>query len=75
MKLSSVVGDTSHFDQVDEEGSLADGFVATYGERGRLVAVTMVGPDAEREAVQRALVAHGAPANALRRASKAALAG
>jgi len=51
-----VFGDTTRFDVLREEGSLADGFVASYGDDGRLVAVITVGQSEEVEALAKVLI-------------------
>ena len=56
-----VLGDTSRFDEVREDGSLADGFLALYGDAGRLVAaLTVGGDDGVQSRVQR-LIEERAP--------------
>jgi NADPH-dependent 2,4-dienoyl-CoA reductase/sulfur reductase-like enzyme len=62
-----VFGDTSRFDTLATEGSLADGFLGVYGE-GRLVGALTVGQSEELEALVKQLIAERAPADALERA-------
>ena len=62
-----VFGDTSRFDEIYEEGSLASGLLATYGDRGRLVGAITVGQSEELEPVVKDLIAERAPTDALRR--------
>jgi 3-phenylpropionate/trans-cinnamate dioxygenase ferredoxin reductase subunit len=60
-----VFGDVSRFDTLTTEGSLADGFLAGYGNEGRLVGALTVGQSQELEALVKELIAGQAPANAL----------
>ncbi len=62
-----VFGDTSHAEQLAADGSLEDGFLAGYGDRGRLVGAISVGQSDELEALVKALIAERAPADALDR--------
>jgi NTE family protein len=62
-----VFGDTSRFDTLATEGSLADGFLAAYGYEERLVGVVTVGQKEELEALVEELIAERAPADALQR--------
>jgi NADPH-dependent 2,4-dienoyl-CoA reductase/sulfur reductase-like enzyme len=62
-----VFGDTSHGVPLTTEGSLDTGFLAGYGDRGRLVGVISVGRSEETEALVEALIAERAPADALAR--------
>jgi 3-phenylpropionate/trans-cinnamate dioxygenase ferredoxin reductase component len=58
-------GDVSRFDTLASEGSLADGFLATYGDRGRLVGAVTVGKSEELEGLLTELIAERAPADVL----------
>jgi 3-phenylpropionate/trans-cinnamate dioxygenase ferredoxin reductase subunit len=60
-------GDVSRFDALVAEGSLAEGFLAAYGDRGRLVGAVTVGQSEELEALVQELIADRAPADALER--------
>jgi 3-phenylpropionate/trans-cinnamate dioxygenase ferredoxin reductase subunit len=61
-----VFGDTSHFDSVTADGSLAAGrFLAAYGDRGRLVAVLGVGLEDEVQERVKGLIAERASIDAL----------
>jgi 3-phenylpropionate/trans-cinnamate dioxygenase ferredoxin reductase component len=60
-----VFGDVSHFDTLRTEGSLADGFLASYGDEGRLVGALSVGQSEELETLVKELIRERAPANAL----------
>jgi NADPH-dependent 2,4-dienoyl-CoA reductase/sulfur reductase-like enzyme len=62
-----VFGDTSRFDTLTTEGSLADGFLGVYGSEGRLVGALTAGQSDELEALVKQLIAERAPANALER--------
>lgn len=62
-----VFGDTSHAEQLSSEGSLEAGFLASYGDRGRLVGAISVGQSEELEALVKDLIAEQAPAEALAR--------
>jgi len=62
-----VFGDTSRFDVLHEEGSLDDGFLARYGDGGRLVGAATVGQSEELETLLKELIADGAPIDALDR--------
>jgi NTE family protein len=62
-----VLGDTSHAQQLSAEGSLASGFLASYGDCGRLVGAISVGQSEELERVVKDLIAERAPAEALAR--------
>ena len=62
-----VFGDTSRFDTLMTEGSLADGFLGVYGSEGRLVGALSAGQSDELEALVKQLIAERAPANALER--------
>jgi NADPH-dependent 2,4-dienoyl-CoA reductase/sulfur reductase-like enzyme len=62
-----VFGDTTRFDVLHEDGSLADGFLATYGDRGRLVAAIAAGQSEELEALVTDLIAEQAPTDVLER--------
>jgi 3-phenylpropionate/trans-cinnamate dioxygenase ferredoxin reductase subunit len=67
-----VFGDVSRFDTLTAEGSLDDGFLATYGYEGRLVGALTVGQSDELETLVRELIAERAPADALEQAASAA---
>jgi 3-phenylpropionate/trans-cinnamate dioxygenase ferredoxin reductase component len=60
-------GDVSRFDTLTTEGSLAEGFLAAYGDRGRLVGAVTVDQSEELEAVVQELIADREPADALER--------
>jgi NADPH-dependent 2,4-dienoyl-CoA reductase/sulfur reductase-like enzyme len=60
-------GDVSRFDTLTAEGTLADGFLAAYGDAGRLVGAVTVGQSNELEGLVRDLIAERAPADALQR--------
>ena len=60
-------GDVSRFDTLRTEGSLAKGFLAAYGDEGRLVGAVTVGQSDELERLVKALIAERAPADALER--------
>jgi 3-phenylpropionate/trans-cinnamate dioxygenase ferredoxin reductase component len=60
-------GDVSRFDTLTAEGTLADGFLAAYGDAGRLVGAVTVGQSDELEELVRDLIAERAPADALQR--------
>lgn len=62
-----VFGDTSHGLQLPAEGSLESGFLARYGDGGRLVGAISVGQNEETEALVKDLIAERAPADALAR--------
>jgi NADPH-dependent 2,4-dienoyl-CoA reductase/sulfur reductase-like enzyme len=62
-----VFGDTSRFDTLTTEGSLAHGFLGVYGSESRLVGALTVGQSDELEALVKQLIAERAPANALER--------
>ena len=62
-----VIGDTSRFDELREEGSLEAGFLASYGEGGRLVGAITVGQSEELEALVKDLINERAPRDALDR--------
>jgi NADPH-dependent 2,4-dienoyl-CoA reductase/sulfur reductase-like enzyme len=62
-----VFGDASRFDELHEEGNLEDGFLARYGDEGRLVGAISVGQSDELEALVRELLAERAPSDALER--------
>jgi NADPH-dependent 2,4-dienoyl-CoA reductase/sulfur reductase-like enzyme len=67
-----VFGDVSRFDTLTTEGSLADGFLASYGNEGRLVGALTVGQSAELETHVKELIRERAPADALEREPLAA---
>jgi NADPH-dependent 2,4-dienoyl-CoA reductase/sulfur reductase-like enzyme len=60
-----VFGDVSRFDELTTEGTLSDGFLARYGNEGRLVGALTVGQSAELETLVRELIKDRAPADAL----------
>ncbi|MDQ3874967.1 MAG: FAD-dependent oxidoreductase [Actinomycetota bacterium] len=60
-----VFGDVSRFDTATTEGCLAEGFLATYGNAGRLVGAVTVGHSEELETLVKELIAERAPADAL----------
>jgi NADPH-dependent 2,4-dienoyl-CoA reductase/sulfur reductase-like enzyme len=62
-----VFGDTSHATQLSAEGSLEEGFLASYADRGRLVGTISVGQSDELETLVKDLIAERAPADALGR--------
>jgi NADPH-dependent 2,4-dienoyl-CoA reductase/sulfur reductase-like enzyme len=62
-----VFGDTSQADQPVAEGSLESGFLASYGDGGRLVGAISIGQSEETEALVKDLIAERAPADALAR--------
>jgi 3-phenylpropionate/trans-cinnamate dioxygenase ferredoxin reductase component len=62
-----VFGDVTRFDALTTEGSLADGFLASYGDGGRLVGALTVGQSEELETLVKELLAERAPADALDR--------
>lgn len=62
-----VFGDTSHGLRLPAEGSLESGFLARYGDGGRLVGAISVGQNEETEALVKDLIAERAPADALAR--------
>ena len=62
-----VFGDTSHAAPLPAEGSLESGFLAGYGDEGRLVGAISVGQSEETEARIQDLIAERAPADALAR--------
>jgi 3-phenylpropionate/trans-cinnamate dioxygenase ferredoxin reductase component len=68
----TVFGDISRFDRLTTEGSLADGFLATYGNEGRLVGAITVDQGEKLEKLVKELVRDGAPADALERELMAA---
>jgi 3-phenylpropionate/trans-cinnamate dioxygenase ferredoxin reductase component len=62
-----VFGDVTRFDALTTEGSLADGFLASYGDGGRLVGALTIGQSEELETLVKELLAERAPADALDR--------
>lgn len=62
-----VFGDTGHGVELPAEGSLESGFLAGYGDGGRLVGAISVGQSEETEALVKDLIAQRAPADALAR--------
>jgi NADPH-dependent 2,4-dienoyl-CoA reductase/sulfur reductase-like enzyme len=60
-----VFGDVSRFDSLTEEGSLGQGFVASYGCAGRLVGALTVGQSEELESLVMDLIREQAPVDAL----------
>jgi NADPH-dependent 2,4-dienoyl-CoA reductase/sulfur reductase-like enzyme len=62
-----VFGDTSHGIELPADGSLESGFLAGYGDGGRLVGAISVSQSEETEALLKDLIAERAPADALAR--------
>ncbi len=62
-----VFGDTSQAVQLAAEGSLESGFLAGFGDRGRLVGAISVAQSEEIEALVKDLIAERAPTDALAR--------
>jgi 3-phenylpropionate/trans-cinnamate dioxygenase ferredoxin reductase subunit len=62
-----IFGNVSRFDALTAEGSLADGFLAAYGDEGRLVGALTVGQSEELETHVKELIRKRAPASALER--------
>jgi NADPH-dependent 2,4-dienoyl-CoA reductase/sulfur reductase-like enzyme len=62
-----VFGDTSRYDDRREEGTLADGFLASYHHNGRLVGAITIGQSGELEALVKAVISDRASAEALQR--------
>ncbi len=62
-----VFGDTSRTDESSTEGSLESGFLASFGDAGRLVGAITVGQSEERESLVKDLIAERAPVDALAR--------
>ena len=60
-----VFGDVSGLEALSSEGSLAEGFLATYGSGGRLAGALTVGQDEAMEALVKRLIQERAPADAL----------
>jgi NADPH-dependent 2,4-dienoyl-CoA reductase/sulfur reductase-like enzyme len=58
-------GDVSRFDTLTAEGSLVNGFLATYGYDDRLVGAVTVGQSEELESLVKELIAERAPEDAL----------
>jgi NADPH-dependent 2,4-dienoyl-CoA reductase/sulfur reductase-like enzyme len=67
-----VLGDVSCFDERRAEGSLADGFLATYGSEGRLVGAITAGQSGELEALAKELIGERAASGAFEQALLAA---
>jgi 3-phenylpropionate/trans-cinnamate dioxygenase ferredoxin reductase component len=67
-----VFGDVSRFDTLRTEGSLADGFLVTYGNEDRLVGALTVRQSEELEALVKELIRERAPAAALEKEPVAA---
>ena len=66
-KTIKVFGDTTHGVQLPAEGSLESRFLASYGERGRLVGAIAVGQSEDIETLMRELISERAPTDALAR--------
>jgi NADPH-dependent 2,4-dienoyl-CoA reductase/sulfur reductase-like enzyme len=62
-----VFGDTSRGVQLPAEGSVESGFLAGYGDEGRLIGAISVGQAEETEELVKDLIAEQAPADALAR--------
>jgi len=62
-----VFGDTSRSDESCAEGSLESGFLASFGDAGRLVGAITVGQSEEFEGLIKDLIAERAPMDALTR--------
>jgi NADPH-dependent 2,4-dienoyl-CoA reductase/sulfur reductase-like enzyme len=62
-----VFGDTSRSDESSAEGSLESGFLASFGDAGRLVGAITVGQSEEFESLVKDLIAERAPTDALTR--------
>jgi len=62
-----VFGDTSRAGELHEVGGLDEGFLATYGDRGRLVGAIAIGQGEELEARVKRLIEERAPADSLER--------
>ncbi len=63
-----VLGDVSRFDQLLTDGSLSSGaFLASYGQKGRLVGALTIGQSAELETLIKDLIAERTPLDALAR--------
>jgi 3-phenylpropionate/trans-cinnamate dioxygenase ferredoxin reductase subunit len=62
-----VFGDTSRSDESSAEGSLESGFLASFGDAGRLVGAITVGQSEEFEGLVKDLIAERAPTDALTR--------
>ena len=60
-----VFGDVTEFDSLSADGSLGEGFLATYSSRGRVVGALTVGQGAELEAHLEGLIARRAPSAAV----------
>ena len=60
-----VFGDVGRFDELTADGTLGDGFVATYGSEGRLVGALTVGQDEALETLVTELIGERAPVDAL----------
>ena len=60
-------GDVSRFDTLTTEGTLAEAFLAAYGEAGRLVGAVTAGQSEELEGLVKDLIAERAPVDALQR--------
>ena len=58
-------GDVGRFDELTADGTLGDGFVATYGSEGRLVGALTVGQDEALETLVTELIGERAPVDAL----------
>ena len=62
-----VFGDVSRFDALTTDGALDSGFLASYGDEGKLVGALTVGQSDELETLVRELIAERAPMDALAR--------
>jgi NADPH-dependent 2,4-dienoyl-CoA reductase/sulfur reductase-like enzyme len=62
-----VFGDVTRFDALTTNGELGSGFLASYGDQGRLVGALSVGESTEFESLVRELIADRAPMDALTR--------
>jgi NADPH-dependent 2,4-dienoyl-CoA reductase/sulfur reductase-like enzyme len=62
-----VFGDTSRADESSAEGSLESGFLASFGNAGRLVGAITVGQSEELESLVKDLIVERAPVDALAR--------
>ena len=62
-----VFGDVSRFDALTTDGELGSGFLASYGDEGKLVGALTVGQSTEFESLVRELIAERAPMDALTR--------
>ena len=58
-------GETSRFDDLREEGTLADGFLASYHHDARLVGAITIGQSEELEGLVKDMIGKRASADAL----------